>query len=127
MKTQTLFFTLALLVATMFTANAKSNKLANSTLKSKPALVDLVLDKNETAIEKLTIENWMTDNNYWGISESLLLESKGEKPKLTIEDWMISDSYWRVKPYKSVIAPDRSAEQQALSIEKWMTDDSYWR
>lgn len=68
----------------------------------------------------LTIESWMTDEDYW-TSEAQVNAVEAEEA-LQIESWMTNESYWTSET--EVIA---SEADEPLTVEPWMTDESLWK
>lgn len=69
----------------------------------------------EFAVENeasLSIEDWMTNENYWTLNES----------SLTIEDWMTNDNYWTANK-----VVDTLETEAPLKMESWMTDENLWK
>ena len=60
----------------------------------------------------LSIEEWMTNENYWIQNES----------SLTSEEWMTNDNYWTT--HKVV---DTLETEDPLKMESWMTNENLWK
>ena len=70
----------------------------------------------QAADEALELENWMTDDAYFG-SLNAALQPESE-PTLELEDWMKSADHFN--NYQEADA------DKSLEIEEWMVDDKYW-
>ena len=68
----------------------------------------------------LTIESWMTDEDYW-TSEAQVNAVEAEEA-LQIESWMTNESYWTSETEVIAIEAD-----EPLTVESWMTDESLWK
>jgi hypothetical protein len=69
----------------------------------------------ELAVESeasLSIEDWMTNENYWMLDES----------SLSLEEWMTNDNYWNSN---AVIVSEET--ENSLKVESWMTDEKIWK
>jgi hypothetical protein len=72
----------------------------------------------EPAKEKsLEIENWMTDETYFG--SNVLADQISMEESKEIENWMLENPYFE----EPVITTE---SEPALEVEAWMTDDSIW-
>jgi len=86
--------------------------------RKAPAPSETVTFRIERAVDKtLEIEDWMTDDIYFG-AYNHLLNIEQDKP-LEIEPWMTNDNY-----FSSRFTREKDRE---LEIEAWMIDDRYWR
>ncbi len=66
--------------------------------------------------ESLELENWMTNDVYFGALNEAL--QPASEPALELENWMKSDAHFT---NYSTHDMDKS-----LEIEGWMVDDEYW-
>lgn len=72
----------------------------------------------ETSVEKnLEIENWMTNEKYFGAQMSGIEEEMEES--LSIEDWMLTNQNF-------IETTDNTENDTALKVEDWMLDSSLW-
>ncbi|HKK82378.1 MAG TPA: hypothetical protein VJ909_09020 [Prolixibacteraceae bacterium] len=85
MKTHTLLFVsiaifFAVSVSNSFTRQANANTVA--------------ISSSETG-DDLTLEEWMVDEQFWGIEKeaSFVVEEEPESA-MEIEDWMYDNEYW---------------------------------
>lgn len=70
--------------------------------------------------EMLTIESWMTDENYWTLkAQDNAMEAE---ETLQIESWMTNENYWTSETEVIAIEAD-----EPLTVESWMTDESLWK
>ena len=103
-------------------ANSSFNKIAlamvgtsneTSDSKSTTANFNLILLENETE-PALEMEDWMHDDNYFGIAEIQITEES--EIGLEIEEWMLDENLFQVK---------ENAESP-LELETWMTSEKIW-
>lgn len=72
----------------------------------------------EPAADKiLAVENWMTDDAYFGAYNHILEVEKDKT--LEIESWMTDDRYFSSRYSKD--------QDEDLKLEPWMIDTHYWR
>lgn len=90
----------------------------------------------------LTVEKWMSDNQFWGVQTAETLEEEAPlvverwmsndelwsgnemieaEPTLAIEQWMECNHTWGVENANEVIE-----FEQPLALEKWMDCNNYW-
>lgn len=81
----------------------------NATADYKKAMNTEFAVENEAS---LSIEEWMTNENYWLLNESTL----------TIEKWMTNDNYWTTNK-----VVDTLETEDPLEMESWMTNESLWK
>ena len=65
----------------------------------------------------LELENWMTDDIYFG-ALNVALQPESE-PALELEDWMANGAHFNNY--------DTADLDESMEIEEWMVDDEYWR
>lgn len=137
---KTLIFTLLITLSFVFSQNIVAS--ANTNESENPSIdhseFNAISLNNFVVEEELTIEPWMTDNNYWN-SPSGELSQIEEEESLVVEDWMMNHEKWdqkEVTPKSFTIWEDengtlyvfkkRVVTEPTLQIEKWMTDYRYW-
>ncbi|MGQ8337435.1 hypothetical protein ACUNWD_12860 [Sunxiuqinia sp. A32] len=64
----------------------------------------------------LELENWMTDDYYFGAYNEML--EPVSEPALELEDWMKSDSHFKTT--------SNNVSDKELNLEAWMVNDEYW-
>lgn len=80
---------------------------------------DAIASSLENTIEAtLQLENWMTDETVWNVTETSITMEAEEG--LEMENWMISDSTWEVKTTQNV---EKDAD---LQLEEWMINKKVW-
>ncbi|GET21026.1 hypothetical protein [Prolixibacter denitrificans] len=110
-------FMIVLTVSVMNIANAQGisgfvamlspvNAMNSTTVEKMAVLVNEELNDDE-----LKVEDWMSNDNYWRVSE--------QDEQLEVEDWMSSENYWGVKEQANF-------SDSPLTVENWMSSDSYW-
>lgn len=76
------------------------------------ARAEVVTEKEEN----LTIESWMTNENYWSSNDLAEREHS-----LTIESWMTDENNWT-----SGKVAEKPESDDSLKIESWMTNEGLW-
>ncbi len=105
------FGEMAMLMVQESEANAND---ASSELPTNTETTYLYME--QAADDALELENWMTDDAYFGaLNEALQLESEAA---LDLEDWMQSADHFN--NYQEENA------DKSLEVEEWMVDDKYW-
>ncbi len=85
MKTHTLLF----VSFAIFFAVSVSNSFALSSGKSTDDISSV------STSEALLVEDWMIDENYWGIEKESLQDGNEEPERgMVIESWMYNDEFW---------------------------------
>lgn len=72
------------------------------------------------AENRLEVETWMVNENYWYHPEPVFVIGFAEEEKLRLESWMVSEAQFAV-PGVSV------EEDQKLKMESWMVDRIFWK
>ncbi len=80
---------------------------------NRPAFAFYIEPAREKSLE---IENWMTNETYFGSATSISDQVEQEKP-LEIESWMIDNNNFN-KP--------AAESEPALEIEVWMLEENVW-
>ena len=106
----------AILMVNASEANTKTKAIGAGNEAPAPSettnfRVEPVMDKT------LEVEDWMTDDVYFG-AYNYLLDVEHDK-LLELEPWMMNDDY-----FSSRFARDKDSE---LKIEAWMIDNRYWK
>jgi len=63
--------------------------------------------------DKLVVENWMTDNEYFN---QAIIQPVEKESDLQIEDWMLNENLFEVE----------NETESALTLENWMTSNEVW-
>ena len=81
---------------------------------------DVTASSLENTMEtSLQLENWMTDETVWTITNTAVLTVEAETG-LEMENWMTNESTWEVKH------PLLSETETDLQLEGWMTNNKIW-
>ena len=95
----------------------EADPVANGTESEDPSLVDAAVFIFEQEYDDaLELENWMTDDAFFGTYKNLF-QIEVDSP-LELEPWMTNDAY-----FSNNFAEEEDGE---LEIEEWMTNLSYW-
>ena len=98
------FFALFILVGNV---NAKGTELSASSHENIEATLEL--------------ENWMTNDNFWALDASLVLEEENETA-LELENWMTNETAWELENTFVV----ETETEESLAFEPWMTNENIW-
>jgi hypothetical protein len=133
MKTQILSIAIFVLSLTVLNSYGASNEAENVPDNVEVSEMSLEITSNveETDLE---LENWMTSDNYWNLSEDLNTPVDEE---LTIEPWMTNEDLWsnNTKQKNEVysvgganytIIKIKKYKEEPLVIRRWIVDDNYW-
>jgi hypothetical protein len=110
MKTSRLTTILALLFVIL-----ASTEVVKDKHKSSPDTHSIVLNIEE----KLKMENWIVNDNFWKVLNVGGFYREYDKP-LTLESWMTDEKTWEIASLLPV------ETEKPLSLEAWMTDRSLW-
>ena len=103
-------------------ANSSFNEIAMAMAEtSKKSKVPAPASENNSANYvyeneydgKLVVEDWMTDNNYFGTT---FIPQVEKEYSLAVEDWMLDES---------LFSSAKETEGE-LIVEDWMTNDKVW-
>ena len=64
--------------------------------------------------EKLSVEDWMTNNEYFTLASFLTVEKEND---LQVEEWMLNENLFAVA----------IETESPLKLESWMTNTSVWK
>ena len=71
---------------------------------------------------KLELENWMVNDNYWNIAENTYVVETEKDELLYLESWMLDESKWNIPVFEY----SEMETEQNLMLENWMINEMYW-
>jgi hypothetical protein len=71
---------------------------------------------------KLEIENWMVNEDYWFTEENTFAVETEQEENLTLEAWMFDKNKWGLAVFEYA----SNEREQDLRLENWMTNEMYW-
>ncbi len=86
--------------------------LIGGNVNAKGTELEIASSYENTEETSLILEDWMTEDNFWIVSESEFTDNESE---LILEEWMIENSLWSDK-YLQV----EEETDSKLELENWM-------
>lgn len=96
--------------------------LIGGNVNAKGTEVVVVSGLENIVEQKLEVENWMVDENYWNTVEDTYVVSEITDESLALEAWMLDENKWETAPFRF---PSPEAEEELL-LESWMVNEIYW-
>ncbi len=76
----------------------------------------------KVAENKLQLENWMINDEYWNFSHTAYILETETDNILRVENWMLNDNIWKA-PVLRYLTQDKD---EKLCFENWMFSETYW-